>query len=156
MTRGIPNRAHIAKLLTQKGYVKSERDAFDTILAKGAGFYTEPPRPDAFLVLDLIRSFGGVSVLAHPCLNLDKASLAAFLPKAKEAGLVGMEVLYPLFGAEQSAFLAELAGEHGLLASGGSDYHGTNKPDLFLGKGKGDLCVPFAFAEAIKQKVSAF
>ena len=152
LTRGIPNRAHIAKILTQKGYTQSEREAFATVLAKGAGFYSEPPRPDAFLVLDLIRSFGGVSILAHPFLNLDKDALVSFLPKAKAAGLMGIETIYPLFSPEESALAASFAKDFCLLPSGGSDYHSENKPDLFLGRGKGDLCVPASFAEAIRAK----
>jgi len=156
LTRGIPNRAHIAKILKEKGYVTSEREAFATLLAKGAGFYTEPPRPDVFSVLDLIHSFGGVSVLAHPFLNLDKNELAGFLPKAKDAGLVGMETLYPLFSEEESCIAEALARAYSLLPSGGSDYHGENKPDLFLGRGKGNLYVPFSFAEDIKAKSLSF
>lgn len=155
LTRGIPNRAHIAKILTQKGYTASERDAFATLLAKGEGFYTEPPRPDVLTVLDLIRSFGGVSILAHPFLNLDPESLAHFLPKGKDAGLMGMETLYPLFSPEETALASSLAREFSLLCSGGSDYHGANKPDLSLGRGKGDLFVPLSFADAIKQRASA-
>ena len=156
LTRGIPNRAHFAKLLTQKGYTASEREAFATVLAKGAGFYTEPPRPDVFSVLDLIRSFGGISILAHPFLNLDKSALASFLPKAKDAGLMGMETLYPLFSREESALAALMAKDFDLLPSGGSDYHGENKPDLFMGRGKGDLFVPDVFAKAIKAKSLTF
>lgn len=156
LTRGIPNRAHIARILTQKGYTVSEREAFATVLAKGAGFYTEPPRPGVFTVLDLIRSFGAVSILAHPFLNLDPKALADFLPKGKDAGLVGMETLYPLFSQEETALATSLADEFSLLYSGGSDYHGANKPDLSIGRGKGDLFVPLSFAEAIKQKASAF
>ena len=156
LTRGIPNRAHIAKILTQKGYTATERDAFATVLAKGAGFYTEPLRPNVFTVLDLIRSFGAVSILAHPFLNLDAKALADFLPKGKDAGLMGMETLYPLFTQEETVLATSLADEFSLLESGGSDYHGANKPDLFIGRGKGDLYVPLSFAEAIKRKAVAF
>lgn len=156
LTRGIPNRAHIAKVLTQKGYTASEREAFATVLAKGAGFYTEPPRPDAFFTLDLIRSFGGVSILAHPFLNLDKKALYDFLPKAKDAGLMGIETLYPLFSREETALAASFAEQFALLPSGGSDYHGLNKPDLSLGRGRGDLFVPLSFAEGIRKKALGY
>ena len=154
-TRGIPNRAHVAKVLKEKGYVATEREAFATVLAKGSGFYTEPPRPNAFSVVETIRSFGGVSVLAHPLLNLDKASLLAFLPKAKECGLLAMESEYPLFTPEERKMLALIAKDFSLCESGGSDYHGETKPDLFLGRGKGDLFVPLSFAERMKA-VSSF
>ena len=156
LTWGIPNRAHFAKIMTQKGYTASEREAFATVLAKEAGFYTEPSRPDVFEVLSLIRSFGGVSVLAHPFLNLSPKAVADFLPKAKEAGLMGIETLYPLFTAEERALADALAKDFSLLMSGGSDYHGENKPDLLLGRGKGDLFVPFSYAQAIRKQASAF
>ena len=154
MTKGIPNRAHIAKVLCEKGYVTSEREAFATILKKGAGFYTEPPRPNAFAVIEAIRDFGGVSVLAHPFLNLDKDELPLFLRQAKASGLVGMETRYPLFSKEESELAVSLCRKFSLMESGGSDYHGTTKPDLSLGYGKGDLFVPVSFAHRLKERAA--
>ena len=69
---------------------------------------------------------------------------------------MGMETLYPLFSPEESALAASMAKDFDLSPSGGSDYHGENKPDLFMGRGKGDLFVPDVFAKAIKAKSLTF
>ena len=153
-TKGIPNRAHIAKVLCEKGYVASEREAFATLLRKGGGFYIEPSRPDVFFVLDFIRASGAVSVLAHPFLNLDENALRSFLPKAKAHGLVAMETRYPLYDEKTTALAAKIAEENSLLPSGGSDFHGENKPDLALGKGRGELFVPVSFAKTLRSRAN--
>ena len=149
--QGVINRAHFAVALTEKGYTASVREAFATLLSPEAGFYKEPERLGAFDILDFIRSIGAVSVLAHPFLNLDEEGLRLFLPQAKQHGLCAMETLYSLFSEEESAKAKALCLEFGLLESGGSDYHGSNKPDLTLGKGKGNLAIPHAFCEALRK-----
>ena len=73
------------------------------------------------------------------------------LPAAKAAGLDGMEVLYSKFDAETTALAGSLAEEFSLLPSGGSDFHGGNKPDISLGTGKGNLSVPADFATALQE-----
>ena len=83
-----------------------------------------------------------MAVLAHTFLNLDEAGLREFLPEAATAGLDGMEVLYPLFDREQTALAGAIAREYRLLPSGGSDFHGANKPYINLGRGRGELAVP--------------
>lgn len=147
---GYINRAHIAAELTRLGYTESIKAAFKTLLAPGAGFYTPPQRLDAFEAIRFIKSLGAVAVLAHPFLNLDEAGLRAFLRSAVTCGLDGMEVLYPKFSGEETALAGHIAVEYGLLPSGGSDFHGENKPDIALGTGKGDLRVPMNFFEALR------
>ena len=146
---GYINRAHIAAELTRLGYTESIKAAFKTLLAPGGGFYTPPARLDAFAAIRFIKSIGAVAVLAHPFLNLDEAGLRAFLPEALNCGLDGMEVLYPKFSPEETELAGQIAAEFDLLPSGGSDFHGENKPDIALGTGKGDLRVPMAFFEAL-------
>lgn len=127
------NRAHIAAVLLEKG-VGSDRNAlFSTILSEKGEFYIPPRRTDVFEVIRAIREMGGVPILAHPFLNLTEQELRVFLPEAVEAGLIGMEVLYEKFDAQTRLLAAEIAREFGLLPSGGTDYHGDNKPGLFLG-----------------------
>jgi predicted metal-dependent phosphoesterase TrpH len=149
---GYVNRAHIAAELTRLGYTESIRAAFKGLLAPGAGFYTPPRRMDAFDAIRFIKSLGAVAVLAHPFLNLDEEGLRGFLPEAVAAGLDGMEVLYPKYSAAETALAEEIAVEFGLLPSGGSDFHGENKPDIALGSGKGELKVPDAFRNALKAR----
>lgn len=149
---GYINRAHIAAELTRLGYTASIQDAFKRLLAPGAGFYTPPKRLDAYDAIRFIKSVGAVAVLAHPFLNLDEEGLRAFLPEAAACGLDAMEVFYPKFSDAETALAGALAGEFGLLVSGGSDFHGANKPDIALGTGRGTLRVPGAVAEALRRR----
>ena len=148
--RGNINRAHIAAELTEKGYTKSIDEAFGTLLSPKAGYYHEPERLTVWEILDFLRSIDAVPVLAHPFLNLTEEQLAEFLPRAKNAGLVGMECYYSLYDAETSEKSLKMAETFGLLPSGGSDFHGTNKPDIAPGRGKGNLAVPYEWATALK------
>ncbi len=149
--RGSVNRACIAAAMVEKGYLSSVKEGFATCLAPGGGFYVPPKRPDALETVAFIRDLGCVSVLAHPFLNLKEEPLRQFLPLAKERGLVGMEVLYPIFSPEETVLAADMAAQFGLLPSGGSDFHGKNKPHIALGRGTGELQVPLAFLEDLKK-----
>ena len=139
---GYVNRAHIGAAMTEKGYVASIKEAFKKYLSPAHGYYVPPIRPEVFETIRFIRSIGAVPVLAHPFLNLDEAGLRAFLPEAVRSGLVGMETLYPMFDDEQTQAAQAIAAEFGLLPSGGSDFHGDNKPHIRLGVGQGTLQVP--------------
>lgn len=146
------NRAHIAAELTALGYTASIKEAFSMLLKPSRGYYHPPERINAFEMIAYLRSIGAVPVLAHPFLNLkEEGALRHFLGPAKGAGLQGMEVLYPKFDDEQTHLAEKLAAEFGLLPSGGSDFHGENKPDIRLGSGKGTLKVPLSFLEGLKQ-----
>ena len=149
--RGSVNRACIAAAMVKKGYITSVKQGCATVLSAGGGFYVPPKRPDALETVAFIRELGCVSVLAHPFLNLDEKQLQHFLPMAKEQGLVGMEVLYPMFSLAETELAAQMAARYGLLPSGGSDFHGKNKPHIALGRGTGDLRVPVEFLDALKK-----
>ncbi len=84
-----------------------------------------------------------MTVLAHPLtLGLDAPGLDQVLEELSAAGLGGMECYYGRYSPEERAGLAEMAKRHDLVATGGSDFHGTFKPDLLIGTGTGDLDVP--------------
>ena len=148
--QGNINRAHVAGLLTKKGYTSSNNEAFRTILAPERGFYVEPKRLPVFETIKFIRSIGAVPVLAHPFLKLDEAGLRAFLDQAIPCGLVGMETLYSTYDEKTIALSRAIAHEFGLCESGGSDFHGSRKPDISLGVGRGKLAVPIEFLEKLK------
>lgn len=133
------NRAHIAAALVDKGYIRSVKEGFDTLLSKSAGHYKEPERLTAGEIIDFINSIGAVSVLAHPFLNLSE--LVEFLSTTK--GLDGMECYYSTYDEDTTNKSIRIANEFGLICSGGSDFHGATKPDISLGIGKGNLRVPF-------------
>jgi predicted metal-dependent phosphoesterase TrpH len=150
-TTGQVNRALIAAEMLRKGYVGSIQEAFSKYLKQSHGYYNPPKRPDAFETIRFIRSLGAVAVWAHPFLNLKtESAVHEFLPEACKAGLQGMEVFYPKFDENQTALALQLVKEFGLQPSGGSDFHGENKPDIQLGSGKGSLFLPITLLEGLK------
>ena len=148
-------RPHFARLMVQKGYVASIQDAFNRFLAKGTHAYVEKLRLSPDSAIDLIHRAGGVAVLAHPY-QLKLSSLDAVDDLAAElagSGLDGIEAVYSRHSEEERSAYGEIARRHQLLITGGSDYHGTYKPDLSLVTGKGDLEVPYRILEEIKARV---
>ena len=142
---GVFNRVHFAKELMSKGYVSSIKEAFNGVLSEKNGYYKPVKRLNGFEVISFLSGIGLIPVLAHPFLNLEYNELLEFLPKAKENGLVAIETDYSLFNAEQTKNAHELAERFNLLKSGGSDYHGENKPHIDLAVGKGELKVPYEY-----------
>lgn len=145
------NRAHIAAELIEKGYFSDRKDAFDTVLSPDGGYYVPPERFKALETIRYLASIGAVPVWAHPFLDMTAEEIDAFLPIAKAHGLVGMETRYSLYDEETQKTAEMLAEKHGIKQSGGSDFHGSNKPDISLGTGKGNLEVPFEFYENLKK-----
>ena len=146
------NRAVLGAEMVRLGYCASVKQAFSDWLSVKKGYYVPPVRPDALEIIRFIKSIGAVAVFAHPFLSYDEAQLRAFLPLARQAGLDGMEVYYPVYDAANTATALELAEAFDLLKSGGSDFHGENKPDIAIGTGKGSLCVPMSFADALRAR----
>ena len=93
---------------------------------------------------------GAVAVLAHPLLGLEAQKLEGFLEEAASAGLDAMEVYYSEYSEEQTAQAMSLAGRYGLACSGGSDFHGGNKPHISIGAGRGNLAVPYEWFEKLR------
>lgn len=148
---GSVNRAVVGAYLVRHGYCDGMEEAFDKWLDLDRGLYVPPKRPDALEIIRFIKSIGAVAVLAHPFLNLDEKTLREFLEQAKE--LDGMEVYYSKFSLEQTTLLEQIAAEYTLVCSGGSDFHGSNKPDIRLGTGRGDLSVPVFALEELKKRI---
>lgn len=146
------NRAVIGAEMTRLGYVSSAPEAFKQYLSESRGFYVPPQRLDSYEAIRFIKSIGAAAVLAHPLLNLDEAGLREFLPGAMEAGLDGMEVYYSKYSPEETALAQSIAAEFDLLPSGGSDYHGDNKPGIELGVGRGNLQIPGSWLEALRSR----
>lgn len=149
---GQVNRAVIGAEMVRKGISASVSEAVSQWLSPKRGYYVPPRRLDTLEIIRMLRSLGAVSVLAHPFLNLDEAGLRAFLREAVPCGLDGMEVLYPKFSPEQRKLAWKIAEEYGLCPSGGSDFHGANKPDIRLGSGRGDLHVPPELLSGLKKQ----
>lgn len=150
---GSVNRAHIAAELTEKGYTPSIKAAFSTLLSKAGPYYKEPERINVFEMIDYIGSIGALSILAHPFLNLSQEELLCFLKKARGTALAGMECYYSTYTPELQKLSIAIAKDFSLEASGGSDFHGSNKPDIFLGCGRGDLCVPYSVKKNLESRL---
>lgn len=151
-SQGSVNRAHIAAELVEQGYLSSVQEGFKSLLTKKRGFYRPPKRIDAYDCIRFIRSIGAVAVLAHPFLNLDEPALREFLPQAVASGLDSMEVLYSKYSPETTRLALSLAAEFGILPSGGSDYHGENKPDIAMGSGRGNLAIPYDWLKELAKR----
>jgi predicted metal-dependent phosphoesterase TrpH len=151
---GQPGRPHIAKLLVQKGVVKTIDDAFDRYLGNGKPAYVDKYRIESNRAIELINAAGGIPVLAHPCLlELERVEpLEDLLQEMMSMGLKGLEVYYPLHSPEQARQYADLALRHHLLMTGGTDFHGDIQPEIQMGVGKGNLHIPFALYEKLLER----
>lgn len=118
---GAVGRPHLALAMVEKGYIKEPREAFDAYIGRNGPAYVEREKLTPVQAVELIRDWGGAAVIAHPGWMSD---LDLTLEELKRAGLVGMEVYYAQYSPEQIGELAAVAANHGLLACGGSDYHG--------------------------------
>ncbi|MBE7028989.1 MAG: PHP domain-containing protein [Ruminococcaceae bacterium] len=136
-------RAHIAKVMVDKGYASSVKDAFKKYLGKGKVGYSNEFRISYKDAISVIKESGGVAILAH-ChyLNMNEDEFIEFIKELKSYGLNGLEGYYTEYTKEQSDFYISVCKKLDLIISGGSDFHGDMKPDIKLGKGFGNLKVP--------------
>jgi predicted metal-dependent phosphoesterase TrpH len=149
---GQVGRPHIARALMEAGYVTSIQQAFDVYLRKGGKAYVGKFRFPPDQALAMIREAQGIPVLAHPfTLGLGSApALKNLLMELKGLGLAGLEVYYSEHTPEQEARYLKLARELDLLISGGSDYHGDNKPEISLGSMPCQDRLTYNLVEALK------
>ncbi len=150
--QGQMGRPHIARALMESGYVRSIQEAFDIFLRNDGKAYVPKFRFPPQEAIAMIRDVQGVPVLAHPfTLNLGSAfALKNTLTELKALGLAGLETIYAEHTPEQEALYLKLAGELGLLVTGGSDFHGDNKPELSLGKMRGQERLTYRLVTALK------
>jgi len=136
-------RPHIAAVLVRKGAARNMADAFDSYLADGRPAYRPRLRLGAEDAVRLTRASGGVPVVAHPhTVAGNAAGFTEAFESFRAIGVVGIECHYSEYPPPTRTRLAAIAEGMGLIATGGSDYHGTYKPGLDLGIGRGDLHVP--------------
>jgi predicted metal-dependent phosphoesterase TrpH len=148
---GQVGRPHIARALLEAGYVSSIQEAFDKFLAFQRPGYVSKFRFPPNEALAMIREAKGIPVLAHPfTLNLAAIPLKNLIIELKAQGLAGLEVFYSEHTAEQEALYRKLAQELDLLVSGGSDYHGQNKPEITLGSMASQKNLTYELVEALK------
>ncbi|MEA2103178.1 MAG: PHP domain-containing protein [Candidatus Cloacimonadota bacterium] len=130
----IIGRPHFANILYKKGYVDSYQQAFDKYLKQGAPLYLNKKRLFPKKAIELILNAGGVPVIAHPYqTKLNDEELRELIKKLADYGLQGIEAFYSLHTKKQIELYLGFAKEFNLVITAGSDYHGTNKPNISLG-----------------------
>ena len=130
-------RANIARFLYEHGQIKSVREAFDRYIGDHCKCYVGRLKVASTDAVRLIKEAGGTAILAHPLLyGLSNTNLQKMIDELKPAGLDGLEAIYSTYTTGEEQQMKRLARENGLLISGGSDFHGSNKPDIALGKGR--------------------
>lgn len=145
-------RAHFAKYLTSHGYAKNNKDAFAKYLEIDGPYYVSREYISPEQAIALIRGAGGIPVLAHPLLyKLPDEELEALVKRLADNGLGGLEAVYSgnMGCAEQK--VRHLATRYGLGISGGTDFHGKNKPNLQIGTGRGNMKIPYEILENLRK-----
>ena len=146
--RGLTARPHFAQVMLEKGYVSTLQQAFDDYLDESAIGYVYRREPTFAEGVERIREAGGLSSLAHPVRV--PGNLEATLPELCAAGLEAIEVYHSDHSPEQTRFYLSLAQRHSLKITGGSDFHGTAKPRIRLGTGRGNLQIPDTLLEKLR------
>lgn len=150
---GVITRAHFANALLNKGYVSTVSDAFHKYLSSGRPGYVSRAKVSPSECIRLIHAAGGVAVLAHPMLyGLSFEDTVQLIKELKAIGLDGVEVIYPEHSKENIIDLFNVCLQNNLVPTGGSDFHGVNKPHLDIGVGYGNTKVPVEILVAIYAK----
>jgi len=146
--RTMTGRPHFARVLLDKGYVKTMQEAFDSYLAEEGRAFVQREEVALAEALQRVGEGGGISVMAHP-IRLGKRKAAeeeALVAEAVELGMTGIEVIHSDHSTTDVERYRGYAAKYGLLETGGSDHHGGNKPDITLGSGRrGNVTVPDEF-----------
>ena len=144
-------RPHVAAVLVRTGVVPDMQAAFDEYLSAGRPAYQERLRLDHAEAARLAVASGAVPVVAHPhTIGVSADDYEQAFGRLAEAGVLGVECYYPEYEPETREHLVRLTRAVGLVPTGGSDYHGTYRPDIDIGTGRGDLEVPDDVLEEVR------
>ncbi len=150
-------RPHFARVLCDKGYVSNMQEAFDLYLADEAQAAVDRDEPTLEAGIRQITESGGIAALAHPVrLSQRDADLENLLECLVDIGLQGIEVFHSEHSPEDCAQYAQLARRFDLIPTGGSDFHGENKPGVRLGRGiNSNVCLTYSFLENMREMCAA-
>ena len=149
-------RPHVAAILMKKGIVPDIRTGVVELMGKGKPFYVERYHIPLTDYIRAVREAGGMPVIAHLFqYRYTEQQRRAMVSAAADAGCVGLEGMYSTYTPEQQKWVFDAAAEHGLICTGGSDYHGTRKVHIALGTGMGDLAVPYSLLADLKARRDA-
>ena len=146
-------RAHFAQIMVRKGYAESVQDCFKKYLSVGCYAYSNKQALLPHEAVSLIHEAGGIAVAAHlHLIKMEDAPLKHFLADLIPHGLDGVEGYYTDYTPEMEVRYRGIAKELGLVLSGGTDYHGANKPHISIGWGRGGLEIPYSVLEGLKAR----
>lgn len=146
-------RPHIARVLVSKGYFDDIQSVFDALLKRGGKAYLPRNLQSPEVVCSKIHEAGGIAIWAHPVSGQhsgERSFVKKMLKILIPSGLDGIETCYSTYTVSQAALLEEMAEKFQLLRSGGSDFHGSNRPATHIGTGGGGLSVPDSFLESME------
>lgn len=149
-------RPHFAAVLVRKGYARTIDEAFATYLAEGRPAYVEHQELDARRAIEAIHAAKGVAIWAHPFRRGQERfeHIQAETEELVAAGIDGIEAWYSRYSPNLRRQLVRMARRFGIVPSGGSDYHGTYKPDLSIGTGTGDLQIAREVLDELRTRAS--
>lgn len=146
-------RAHFAKHLVKIGVVKTKEEAFRRYLDSSTTYYVPRELFTPEDAIQMIHRAGGIASLAHPLLyKYTRSEVEKLVVYLKSFGLDALETYYSSHTDADEYFVRNLAKRQGLLMTGGSDFHGANKPDIALGTGRGKLKVPAELLHLLEPK----
>jgi predicted metal-dependent phosphoesterase TrpH len=147
-------RAHFAKYMVEHGYVKTNQDAFIKYLHDDSPYYVPREYLSPGEAISLIHSAGGLAVIAHPLLyKFTLPEVEAMVAALKDLGLDGVETIYSANTGFDEGHVRRIANKYNLAMTGGSDFHGKNKPDIQLGTGRGNLKIPYDILDKLKARL---
>ena len=146
-------RAHLGKYLVMKGYVKTITEAFDKYLGDNAPCFVPREKVSPHQAISVIHEAGGYAVLAHPLrYNLSSEKLENLVATLAKSGIDGIEAIYSTNRFSDTSAMKQMAKRYQLAISGGSDFHGSNKPHIDLGIGMGNLKIPYSVLAHLREK----
>ena len=148
--RGMTGRPHFAQLMVEKGYVSNLQEAFDQYLDESAKGYVYRREPQFAEGVERIRNAGGIASLAHPVRV--RGEIASLLPELSSVGMNAIEAYHSDHTPRDTELFLGLAERHGLLVTGGSDFHVAAKPEVRLGTGyRGNLKITENLVERLRE-----
>lgn len=146
-------RAHFAQIMVRKGYAASVQEAFSKYLSVGCYAYSNRQALTGPEAVSLIREAGGIAVAAHlHLIKMPDDPLREYLRSLIPYGLDGVEGYYTDYTPDMEQRYRAMAKELGLTISGGTDYHGANKPHIAIGKGRGGLEIPCSVLDGLRAR----
>jgi predicted metal-dependent phosphoesterase TrpH len=150
---GAVGRPHIGEVMRQRGYVSSIEEAFERFLRKGAPAYVDRRRLTLPEAMRLLRHSGGIASLAHPgIIPVDAVELERIVRSVAADGVDGLECYYGSYDGGTERLCLDLAARAGMVATGGSDFHGAVKPNVVLGVGPEGRPIPDRVLDDLKER----